>query len=220
MSPPLQIALLWTAFAVSHIVLSSLPVRGRLLASLGENAFRALYSIIALAIFVPLVWIYFANKHAGPALWNLQVGDALYWLIYVGMGVAFILLVSAFIQPSPAGMAGAGPTPRGVLFITRHPLLMAFALFGLLHLIPNGFAADVVFFGGFVAFVLVGAWHQDQRKLETQPGYAAFHAATPFLPFTGRETMRGLREMSPVAVALGVALTVVVRTFHARWFGG
>jgi hypothetical protein len=32
--------------------------------------------------------------------------------------------------------------------------------------------------------------------------------------------MRGLREMSPVAVALGVALTVVVRTFHARWFGG
>jgi len=44
-------------------------------------------------------------------------------------------------------------------------------------------------------------------------------AATPFLPFTGGETLRGLREAAPAAV-IGVAATVVVRYFHAAWFGG
>jgi uncharacterized membrane protein len=220
MSPAARIVLLWTAFAVSHIVLSSAPVRARLIAWLGERAFLGLYSLIALAIFVPLVWIYFTHKHAGTALWNVRVGDALYWLIYVGMGVAFVLLVSSFVQPAPSSMAPSRPEPRGAHFLTRHPLLMALLLFGLLHLIPNGFASDVAFFGGFVVFVLIGAWHQDQRKRAASPAYDAFCRQTPFLPFTGRQTLRGLREMPPLAVALGVALTVLIRTLHGALFGG
>jgi len=214
------IALLWLGFAGSHMILSSLPVRRPLVEALGDNAFRGFYSVVSFLFFIPLVRVYFGHRHAGPALWTFAVGDGLRWVIYLGMGVAFVLLLSAFLQPNPASLAGGKPEPRGVLHITRHPLLMALGLFGLLHMIPNGFAGDVVFFGGFAAFAVVGGWHQDQRKLVTNPDYPAFHAATPFLPFTGHDTLRGLRELSPIAVVVGIGLTILVRSYHVAWFGG
>lgn len=190
--------------------------------AVGEGAFAALYSMIALAIFVPMVWLYFTHKHAGPALWLLRRGPLLTWTVYGGMGLALVLFVSSFVQPSPAGMAPASVTPRGVQHITRHPLVMSFALFALVHLLPNGWASDVAFFGGFVVFALVGAAHQDRRKLATgkPAGYRDFVAATPLVPFTGRNTLRGLRELSPLAVALGLGLAFAIRWFHARWLGG
>jgi hypothetical protein len=71
-----------------------------------------------------------------------------------------------------------------------------------------------------LVFSLVGSRHQDRRKLAANvPGYREFVAATPFLPFTGRETLRGLRELPPLGVAIGVGLTVVLRVFHATLFG-
>jgi uncharacterized membrane protein len=98
---------------------------------------------------------------------------------------------------------------------------MALALFGLAHLLPNGSTADVAFFGGFVVFTLVGSWHQDRRKLATAgPAFRQFHDATPFLPFTGNQTVRGLRELPLAVAAAGIALTIAVRWFHPTWFGG
>jgi uncharacterized membrane protein len=220
MTATTTIVLLWLGFAGSHLLLSSLPVRRRIIARIGEDAFRGLYSLVAFAWFVPLVWVYFAHKHTGPALWNPEVGPALRWLVYLVMGTSLVLLASSFIQPSPAAVLPGAAKARGVLLLTRHPLLMSLALFGLAHLIPNGFASDVAFFGGFLLFVLVGAWHQDQRKLATDPTFREFHASTPFLPFTGRDTLRGLRELPLGAVAAGIGLAVLLRWFHGDLFGG
>ena len=98
---------------------------------------------------------------------------------------------------------------------------MAFAVFALAHLIPNGYASDVAFFGGFAAFALIGAAHQDRRKqVAGPPGYADFVAATPFFPFTGARTLRGLRELSRVALVAGILLALALRFFHSSWFGG
>jgi uncharacterized membrane protein len=221
MSPTDQVLCWWLAFAATHLVLSSLPVRQPLVARLGEQAFRGLYSLVAFATFIPLVWTYAHGKHTGPLLWAIPMTPVLRWLVYTGMGLALVLLVASFAQPSPAAVRPGKAAPKGVLRVTRHPLMMAFALFGLVHLIPNGFASDVVFFGGFPVFALLGAWHQDQRKLALDPGgYQAFHATTPFLPFTGRDTIAGLREMSPIVIGVGIAATVIVRYFHTAWFGG
>jgi uncharacterized membrane protein len=221
MDPVLGILGLWAAFTATHIGLSSARVRPRLVAALGQTGFLGLYSVVALAIFVPMVWLYATNKHAGPALWVVPRGPALSWTMYLGMGIAFVLFASSFLQPSPAGMAPASLTPHGVQRITRHPLVMSFVLFAALHLLPNGWAADVAFFGGLVVFALAGAAHQDRRKLATGPaGYDGFVAATPFVPFTGRETLRGLRELSPLALVAGLGAAVLVRWFHASWFGG
>lgn len=221
MEPAVGVALLWAAFTVTHVGLSSLRLRPRLVGALGEVGFVALYSVIALGIFVPLMWLYFTSKHAGALLWYLPRGPLLTSVVYLGMGIALVLFVSSFVQPSPAGMAPAALTPRGVQRITRHPLVMAFVVFGLVHLLPNGSTADVAFFGGFAAFALLGAAHQDRRKLVTgPPGYRDFYQHTPFFPFTGRDTLKGLRELSPIAVLGGLLLAAVVRFFHSAWFGG
>lgn len=221
MAATLVILLLWIGFSGTHIGLSSAGVRPQLIARLGEQPFRGLYSLVAFAFFIPLVWVYFHHKHAGPWLWLLPRGVLLRSLIYLVMGCAFVLLLASLVRPSPAGVMPGDPRVRGIYRITRHPLFMAFALFGLAHVLVNASTADVVFFGGFIAFALIGAWHQDQRKLATAtPDVRQFYEATPFLPFTGGGTLQGIRELSPGIIAGGIALTIIIRYFHASWFGG
>lgn len=221
MAATIVILILWLGFAGSHLVLSSQQLRGVLVERLGEERFRLLYSLLALAFFVPLVWTYFAHRHAGLWLWGLSRGTAMTWTVGIGMAVALTLLVAGLARPSPAGIVPGEPTTGGVYGITRHPVFMAFAIFGLMHLLPNGSIADIIFFGGFVVFALIGAWHQDQRKLASgDPRYSGFYAATPFLPFTGASTLQAVKELSPAILAAGIVLTVVIRYFHSSWFGG
>jgi len=120
MSPTVTIVLLWLGFAGSHLTLSSVRVRQALVARIGEGPFRGLYSLVAFAFFIPLVWTYFGHKHAGPWLWTLPLGPGLRWAIYAGMGLAFVLVVAGFIRPSPAavtspadGLPSAGDTGHG-----------------------------------------------------------------------------------------------------------
>ena len=221
MDPALGVVLLWVAFTATHVGLSSLRVRPRVVGVLGEVGYIGLYSVVALGIFIPLIRLYFTSKHAGAQLWSLPRGPLLTWVIYAGMGLAFTLLVASFLRPSPGGVVPGETTPRGVYRITRHPMVMAFVVFALFHLLPNGSTADVAFFGGFAAFALIGAAHQDQRKLVVgPPGYRSFYERTPFLPFTGRETLAGLRELSPIAIVAGILVAAAIRYFHSSWFGG
>lgn len=108
MSPALTIALLWLAFAVSHIALSSL----RLVAVLGNRGFMGVYSLIALATFVPMVRVYFGNKHAGPMLWSFAMTPALEALATVVMAVAVLIMVAGAIAPSSPSRLGACTTSR------------------------------------------------------------------------------------------------------------
>ncbi len=214
------IVALWIAFAATHMGLSSLRLRPRLVAALGPGGFLGLYSLIALAIFVPMVSIYFQNKHAGPHLWYLGAIPGMRWAVYIGMAVALVLAVAGLIRPSPATILSSSTEVAGVYRITRHPLFMGAALFGLLHLLVASVnAAELAFFGGFPVFALAGCAHQDRRKLAgADEGFRSFHDQTPFLPFTGRDTPRGIAEM-PVALLIGVAVTVLLRWFHPVWFG-
>lgn len=219
MSPAAEVLGLWVVFALTHVGLSSTRLRPRIVSRIGERPFQALYSVLALAIFVPLVSVYFANKHAGAQILPFERGLVLRWIADAGIGMGVVLLVAGFVQPSPASAVPGSPAPRGIHRITRHPVMMAMALYGFFHLLGNGSSTDVAFFGGFVWFPLLGAWHQDRRKLiEDRPGFRAFYEGTPFWPFTGR-TLQGLREIPAWTLLIGVALAVGVRWFHAPWFG-
>lgn len=220
MSVTTQIALLWLAFIATHLGLASVRVEPRLRARLGDVPFLGLYSLVALAIFVPLMWLYFGNRHAGPWLWTIPVGPLLRVALYAAMALATVLAVGALIRPSPAAVAPGKAEVVGIYRITRHPLVLGLALVWALHLIPNTSSADVAFFGGFLAFSLAGAWHQDARKLHAPPpGFAAFHAATPFLPFTRAGALRGLAEIPVLVWAIGVAVALAIRWVHpgALW---
>ena len=213
MSSTARILLLWAGFTATHIGLSTLPVRNRIVARIGEAPFRGLYSLVAFAFFVPLVWTFFAHKTGGTWLWIAQRGTALRWTMYSGVGLAFVLLVASFVSPSPASLIPGDATPRGVYRITRHPFAMALTIFALLHLVPPGRSStEVAFCGGLVAFSVIACWHQDRRKLASgMPGFRAFFDATPFFPFTGRHALQGVRELSPTIIALGIGATVLAR---------
>ena len=224
-SPVASIVLLWLAFGLSHAFLSSRRLRAKLVGWLGERGFLGVYSGVALATFIPLVSTYFAHKHEGALLWAPGVETSWgLWAIYVVMGVAFVLLVAGLVTPSPTSITAppgtAEQSPRGIHLLTRHAFLMSTALFGAAHLVPNGYATDVAFFGGFPLFVLLGAMHQDRRKLsDPASGYRAFYEATPLIPFTGRRTLAGLRSLDWKAVVAGVGLAWLVRHYHQAWFG-
>jgi uncharacterized membrane protein len=214
MSSTAWIALLWVAFIATHLGLASVRVEPKLRARLGDAAFLALYSVVALAIFVPLMTIYFGNRHAGPWLWVVTVGPVLRALLYLGMTLGLVLAVGSLLRPSPASLVpNASVEVRGVYRVTRHPLVLGLALIWALHLIPNASTADVAFFGGFLVFSLAGARHQDQRKLHTGDAkIREFIAATSFLPF-GRG-FGGLADLPPLVIALGVVAALGIRWLH------
>jgi len=222
MNAALWIAALWVAFAASHMALSSRSLRPKVIGALGnEFRFQGLYSLIALAIFVPLVAIYFRHKHAGSYLGTLGTVPGMRWLVYVGMGVAFVLLVAGLVRPSPASVVPGATEVRGIYHVTRHPLLMSFGVFGLLHLCVVALhATELAFFAGFPLFVLIGTRHQDQRKLASGgEAFRRFHAATPFLPFSRPAGIPAALREQPIPIAIGIALAVLVRWFHPALFG-
>jgi uncharacterized membrane protein len=214
------ILLLWLAFAATHMGLSSNRLRPQLVARLGERPFLALYSLVSLVIFVPLIRVYFANKHAGPLLWDLGEIPGLEWLMFAGMAVAFALVVSGGVQMSPASLAPGNAEVKGVFRITRHPLFMGVGLYGLLHLLVVAVnTSELVFFGGFLVFTIAGCRHQDQRKLVTLgDDYRRFHEQTPFLPGSRGGFLRGVAER-PIPMVIGVLVAAVLRYFHANLFG-
>ena len=127
---------------------------------------------------------------------------------------------AGYAQGYSAAFPGAGEA-RGVQRITRHPLFMGAGLFGLLHLLVASVnAAELAFFGGFPLFAWAGCRHQDRRKLaEGGEAFRRFHAETGFLPFTAPGALRGLREQ-PLAVLLGIAAALLLRSYHSAWFSG
>ena len=156
------------------------------------------------------------HRHAGPLLWTPPASEAAEILLALLNVAGCVLLVAGVMTPSPASVTGAPrDKPAGAHQITRHPVFMGIGLWALAHVALNGYASDVAFFGGFVVFALAGSWHQDRRKLAGGDArFERFHAATPFVPFTGRRTLRGLMELPPLAVIIGVAVALAARYLH------
>ena len=97
MSPVSKITLLWLAFAGSHLLLSSLTLRPRITGRIGERAFLGLYSLLSLALFVPLVSIYLEHRHEGAFLWTVSMTPAVTWLVYALMTVGVLLVVAGAV---------------------------------------------------------------------------------------------------------------------------
>jgi uncharacterized membrane protein len=226
--PWLWIALLWAGFACTHLVLSSASLRPRLVARLGDDGFRGVYSVAVLAWFVALVWVFARHKHDGPLLWTTigppAVAEA---LNHVVMALALALLVAGLLpaHAAPSSMGAARPERievRGLLRITRHPFNAAAALFGVAHLLVNGHLGDVLFFAGFPLFAAIGSRHQDERLARSRPGYGELVATTSFVPFaavvTGRQRMVA-RELPWGGLAAGVLGAIALRHWHGVLFG-
>jgi len=225
MNPVAEIGLWTVLFVGMHFLLSAEPVRSRLIALVGAQLFRALYSLVALGTFVPMVIVFARNKHSGAMLWNLRDVPVIRGLTWLLMFAAVILLIAGLINPNPAAIGA--PTrnrPGGILKITRHPSFVAFACFGLGHLLMNGWVGDIIFFTGFVVLGIGGGFHQDRRKSrELGTGYREFIAATSFFPgaaLLSRRVRWSHGDIPWAAVAVGIAVAIVLVILHPRFFGG
>jgi len=221
----IQILFWMTAFAVTHMAMASVSLRPRLVARLGQGPYLGLYSLISFATFVPATWIYLKNIHSGPLLWMLRDVPGVQTAALLLAGISFAFVVAAPAQPSPASIgAGAGASTRahGLTRITRHPMFLSLGLWGLAHVLVNGFASDVAFFGGLFAVGVAGCMHQDARKRITEKGRLdAFFAETSLVPFAAIVSGRGrlvLSELPWPALAAGAAVATILYKLHGWMF--
>ncbi len=225
MGPVVAIGFWAVMFVGTHLVISSARVRPALVAAIGEMPYRGIYSAAAFATLIPLIIVFSRHKHAGAMLWYLRGEAPLRWLAWLLMLAALIFLVAGLINPSPGAIGGpAEQRPRGIIKITRHPSFVAFTLFGLAHMLMNGWLGDLLFFGSFPALGILGGFHQDRRKLtELGEGYRRFVAETSFFPGTallsGRQQW-SRADMPWLAIGIGAAATILIVIVHPFLFGG
>ncbi len=212
------------AFVGSHFVLSSRPLRGTLVGTLGEWGFRGVYSALALAL---LIWVIVAYNGA-PWIEVWSPPTALRHVSLTIMPIACILIVASYSRSNPTivGMDTgriASEGPAGIFRITRHPAMWGIGLWAISHLLANGDAAAIVLFGGMAILAFGGAAHLDVRKrADAGEAWAAYAASTSFVPFvasmTGRTSVR-FADVGWRSVALGLGLYALLLTGHSWLFG-
>lgn len=208
-------------FVGSHLLLSHPPIRGVLVARLGEPLFRGIYSVLSLVL---LAWM--AVAYGDAPVVNAYIPPlGLQHLSLLIMPFACIFLVAGLTTANPSAIGGSVPEdgPAGILKITRHPVMWAFALWGIAHLLANGDVASLILFGGITLLALGGARAQDSKK-QRQLGdaWTRFAGHTSFAPFAA--LISGRTQMSPAEigwwrVAVGLALYAVMLWLHSWLFG-
>lgn len=173
------VSLLWIGL---HLGIAGTGVRAALVARIGENGFRGLFSLASIAAILMLVTAWRAAPHV--PLWTMP--DWFDGIVVLLMLPAFLLFLAAVAAPNPTAVAGkldeAGP--RGIQRITRHPMLWAFAIWAALHLLAKGDLAAVLFFGAFLATALAGMPSIDAKLARRDPAlWARLAPATSILPF-------------------------------------
>lgn len=203
-------ALIWVG---AHIGIAGTAVRQMLVSRLGENGFRALFSVISIGAIWFLIHAY--NEAPTTQLWIAP--DWLRWLLALAMLLAFLLFLPAVATPNPTAVGGeraSGRKPRGVQRITRHPMLWAFSIWAGVHILGNGDTASLLFFGAFLVTALAGMPSIDAKVAKRNPkGWERLSSVTSILPFgaitAGRNHLRpgefGWR-LPLAAVALWAAL--------------
>ena len=205
-------------FVGTHFGLSSPALRPLLVARLGERLFVGLYSLLQIVL---LVWLgrSYAVAPFVP-LWSPPGWTA--WVPLIAMAPALLLMVGGLVQPNPTAVMQDAKGPpdaavRGMLTVTRHPVMWAFALWALSHLAANGDAASIVLFGAIAVLALAGTLAIDAKKrARWGAAWNGFAARTSNLPLAAaaagrtRLDLAGIGWLTPViAAAVYVALILL-----------
>ena len=163
--------------------------RTRQIARLGEMTWKGVYAVIASIGFVLIVWGYGEARTAPIVLWNPPV-----WTRHLAALLVLVsfILVAAAIAPQTRMKPAVG-----------HPMLAGTKLWALAHLLANGTVADVLLFGGFLAWAVVNFIASRKRDRRAGTVY-----------------IKGPITRDLMAVAAGVVLWWVFAFYlHASWIG-
>lgn len=210
-----EFALAYAVFVVAHVAPAATGLRAAAVARIGRRAYVAAYSALSLAA---LGWLISAALRA-PYLELWAPSRTLALVPLAVMPVACVLLTAGALRPNPLSVSfaagAADPTRPGVLALTRHPVLWAFALWTGSHAAANGDAASVLLFGGFAAFA-VGFMPVLEARARRRGEAAAF--ALTEGPAAAR-LARAASGRFAAEVAAGLALFALLLALHGPVLG-
>jgi uncharacterized membrane protein len=127
-------------FGVHSVAIFAPAWRNAMAARLGDAPWKALYSIVSVIGFILLVHGYAAARAEpivlySPPMWTRHLAALL-------MLPVFPLLFAAYL-------------PGRIKSAVKHPMLTATKAWALAHLLANGTLADVLLFGGFLAWAVL-----------------------------------------------------------------
>ena len=164
--------------------------RAAQVAQRGELAWKGLYSVISVLGLVLIVVGYGLARREPVLLYAPPAG--MRHLALALMLPVFPLLFAAYL-------------PGRIQRAAKHPMLLAVKLWALAHLLANGTLADVLLFGGFLAWAVVDRISVKRRP----PGEAHRAPAAPARPAN-----------DAIALVAGLALYALFIAGGHRWLTG
>ena len=212
-------------FVLAHALPARPAIRGRFVGLVGERAYLWAYSVVSLGL---LYWLILAAGRApvvvlwGTAPWQL-------WIPNLVMPLAVLLAAGGIGVANPFSFGGDSkaafdPKRPGTTAVSRHPLLLAIALWAAAHLLPNGTLAHVLLFGPFAGLAVFGMVMLDRRRRRQwgEARFAALARNTSFWPaeawLSGR--VRPSLDILPLPrLAIAAVSYLAILTLHPLLFG-
>jgi uncharacterized membrane protein len=147
-------------FVGIHLVPTATGTRGNLTARLGENAYKGLFSLVAFVGLILIVYGFGQARYAAsgnPMLW-----DPPRWTRHVTMTLmlpVFILLAAAYL-------------PGRISAAVKHPMLLSVKLWAFAHLLVSARLANLILFGGLLAWAVYDRISVKRRALPIESGPA------------------------------------------------
>jgi uncharacterized membrane protein len=205
------------AFLLTHFVTST-PLRPKLVTAMGEWPYRGVYSAVAFITFGWMIWAY--PQAPREILWS-----GMRELPVLVMPFALILIACGYFRnPTMVGAEGllrSEDPARGMIRITRHPIMWGLMLWAGAHILARGDTRSLVFFGSFIVLAALGTLAMDRRK-RANPDWDRFAAATSHVPFVAilqgrnRADWREIGWKRPLA---GLVAFFVLLWLHPWLFG-
>lgn len=172
---------------IHSISIVALPARDALAARIGEWPFKGLYSIVAIVGLV-LIVLGYGDARLDPTVLYTPPD----WTRHLAMLVMLPVFPALLATYLPGRISQA----------LGHPMLVAVKAWALAHLLVNGTLADVLLFGGFLAWAVA-----DRISFKRRP-----QRAIPRAPRSG------FNDLIAIVAGLGIYLAFVFK-LHTAWIG-
>jgi uncharacterized membrane protein len=173
---------------IHSVAIVAPALRARTIHRLGERAWKGLYALVSLVGFVLICYGFGLARQAPLVLYSPPI-----WLRHVALILmlpVFPLIIAAYL-------------PGRIKTAAKHPMLAAVKFWAFAHLLANGSLADVLLFGGFLAWAVV-----DRISLKRRSAPQLLRTAPPG-PWN-----------DVIAVVLGLAIyALTIGWAHVRLFG-
>jgi uncharacterized membrane protein len=215
-----QLVLACVVFLATHFVPST-PLRAPLVKALGQWGYTAAYSVVTFLCIGWMVWAY-NRAPVEPLFAGIRILPA------IVMPVALVLLAGGLFarNPTVVGMDGylkSVDPARGMIRVTRHPIMWGFMLWAAAHMLARGDLKSQIFFGCFLLLAGIGTIFMDRRKAralgEDWTRFAAVTSHVPFVAILQGRNRLDLKEIGWRNPLIGLVLYALLFWFHGTLFG-